>query len=176
MGIPKIPESHSNIGLPYEGNYNYKGSLIYSGRVIQIPEKEFQNLNSRRNKLQFLITISADTRSESISSSENKENKEIKKEIEYSISYSNEPKRINQNEPYDGYISQGEFQYYNLYFDKSTQNIYIGLTNMNGDTDMDLNKWKELPSLQKYDWSSTETGHEYIDIGNERIIFSKEKK
>ena len=46
-------------------------------------------------------------------------------EVEYTISYSNEPKRISQNEPYDGYISQGEFQYFNFYFDKSTQNIYI---------------------------------------------------
>ena len=175
LRIPKIPESHSNIRFPYEGNYDYKGSVIYSGRVIQIPEKEFQNLNSRRNKLQFLITISADTGSESVSTSEDKEKKEITNEIQYSISYSNEPKRINQNEPYDGYISQGEYQYYNLYFDQSTQNIYIGLTNMNGDADMYLNKGKELPSTDKYDWSSTETGHEYIDIGKDDIYFQERK-
>ena len=41
------------------------------------------------------------------------------------------------------------FQYYNLYFEQSTQNIYIGLTNMNGDADMYLIKEKNY-LLYKY--------------------------
>ena len=176
LRIPKIPESHNNIRFPNEGNFDYKGKFIYSGRIIEIPEKEFQRLDSKTNKLQLLITITADTGTETIVSSDENLIKEIKSEVEFSISYSNEPKRINQNEPYDGYISQGEFQYFNLYFDKSTQNIYIGLTNMNGDADMYLNRGNVLPSPEKYDWSSTESGHEYIDIGKDDLFFQNEKK
>ena len=176
LRIPNVPESHNSIRFPNEGNYDYKGSLKYSGRIIEIPEKEFQKLDSKKNKLQFLITITADTGSETLISNDKDDIKQIKREIEFSISYSNEPKRINQNEPYDGYISQGEFQYYNLYFDQSTQNIYIGLTNMNGDADMYLKRGKELPTIEKYDWSSTESGHEYIDIGKDDYFFQDGKK
>ena len=171
LRIPEIPESHGNIRFPSEGNHDYKGKVIYSGTIIEIPEKEFQRLDSKNNKLQFLITITAERGSETVFSSNNTDNKEIKNEIEYTISYSNEPKRINQNEPYDGYISQGEFQYFNFYFDKSTENIYIGLTNMNGDADMYLKRGKELPSIEKFDWSSCESGHEYIDIGKDDPLF-----
>ena len=176
LRIPKVPESHNNIRFPNEGNYDYKGNFIYSGRIIEIPEKEFQKIDSRTNKLQLLITITADSGTEKITSSDESQQNEIKSEVEFSISYSNEPKRINQNEPYDGYISQGEFQYFNLYFDKSTQNIYIGLTNMNGDADMYLNRGNVLPSPEKYDWSSTESGHEYIDIGKDDFFFQNGKK
>jgi hypothetical protein len=181
LRIPKIPESHSKIRYPNEGNYDYKGNIIYSGRVIQIPEKEFQRLNSKNGKLQLLITVTAEKGTESytmsgVASEDGTHSKEIITEVEFSISYSNEPKRINQNEPYDGYISQGEFQYFNLYFDKSTQNIYIGLTNMNGDADMYLNRGNTLPSPDKFQWSSTESGHEYIDIGKDDFFFQKEKK
>ena len=173
LRIPNIPESHNHIRFPSEGNYDYKGKFIYSGRIIEIPEKEFKKLDSKNNKLQLLITITAETGSESVFSSD--KNNEIKKEIEYAISYSNEPKRINQNEPYDGYISQGEYQYFNLYFDKTTQNIYIGLTNMNGDADMYLNRGKTIPTTDKYDWSSTENTHEYIDIGKDDYFFQDGK-
>ena len=176
LRIPNVPESHNNIRFPSEGNYDYKGRFIYSGRIIEVPEKEFNKLDSNKNKLQLLITITAETGSETVISSDNTKKNEIKNEIEYSISYSNEPKRINQNEPYDGYISQGESQYFNLYFDNSTQNIYIGLTNMNGDADMYLNRGRELPTIEKYDWSSTENGHEYIDIGKDDYFFQDGKK
>ena len=182
LRIPKVPESHNNIRFPNEGNYDYKGAFIYSGRIISIPEKEFLRLDEKK-KLQLLITVTAekgtDTYVPSISgaaSDGDTRSREIKSEVEFSISYSNEPKRINQNEPYDGYISQGEFQYFNLYFDKSTENIYIGLTNMNGDADMYLNRGNILPTPEKFHWSSSETGHEYIDIGKDDFFFQNEKK
>ena len=173
LRIPEVPESHSNIRFPDEGYHDYKGKLIYSGRIIQIPENEFKKLETN-HKLQFLITITGETGTENVYTKEDengKEVKEVKSEIEYTISYSNEPKRINQNEPYDGFITQGEFQYFNLYFDKSTQNIYIGLSNMNGDADMYLRKGRILPSTEQFDWSSTESGHEYIDIGKDDKFF-----
>ena len=183
LRIPDTPESHKNIHFPNEGNYDYKGNFIYSGRIIQIPEKVFEKLDSHNIKLQFLITITAETGSEALAPSSDEQEKEKEKketeiitEVEYSISYSNEPKRINQNEPYDGYISQGEFQYFNFYFDKSTQNIYIGITNMNGDADLYLNKGRGLPTTEKFDWSSTENSHEYIDISKDDEFFKGGKK
>ena len=182
LRIPETPESHKNIHFPNEGNYDYKGKFIYSGRIIQIPKTVFEKLDSQNIKLQFLITITAEIGTETLApfSDDNKEKgkneKEIINEVEYSISYSNEPKRINQNEPYDGYISQGEFQYFNFYFDKSTSNIYIGITNMNGDADMYLNKGKGLPTTEKFDWSSTENSHEYIDISKDDEFFEGGKK
>ena len=179
LRIPHTPESHSNIRFPDEGNYDYKGNLVYSGRIIRIPEEEFQRLNSDNNKLQLLITITAETGTETMVTSydeQNKEKQEVINEVEYTISYSNEPKRINQNEPYDGYITQGEFQYFNLYFDKKTKNIYIGLFNMNGDADMYLSKGKRLPSTNEYDWSSTENAHEYIDISKDDLYFQNTKQ
>ena len=179
LRIPQTPESHSNIRFPDEGNYDYKGNLVYSGRIIRIPEKEFGRLNSENKKLQLLITITADAGTETVvtsSDEKNKEKQEVISEIEYTISYSNEPKRINQNEPYDGYITQGEFQYFNLYFDKNTKNIYIGLFNMNGDADMYLSKGKKLPTTNEFDWSSTDNAHEYIDISKDDMYFQTNKQ
>jgi hypothetical protein len=147
--------------------------------VIKIPEKEFDKLGTQGNyKLQFLITITADTGSfenDDYNPSDNTKNNQ-NNEAQYSIYYSNEPKRLNQNVPFDGFLSQGEFQYFNLYFDKSTENIYIGLTNMNGDADIYLNKGSELPTLEKYDWNSVNPTHEYIDINKNDKFFKDNKK
>ena len=179
LRIPETPESHSNIRFPDEGNYDYKGNLVYSGRIIRIPEEEFEKLDSQNIKLQLLITITAESGSETVVSSfdeNNKEKQEVINEVEYTISYSNEPKRINQNEPYDGYITQGEFQYFNLYFDKNTKNIYIGLFNMNGDADMYLSKGRKLPTTNEFDWSSVENAHEYIDISKDDAYFQTSKQ
>ena len=179
LRIPTAQEAHNRLRFPDEGNNDYKGVSIYSGRMINIPEKEFDKLGSQGNyKLQLLITITADT-----GSFENNEdnppdntNNNQNIEAEYSIYYSSEPKRLNQNVPFNGFISQGEFQYFNLYFDKNTENIYIGLTNMNGDADIYLNKGSQLPTLEKYDWNSANPTHEYIDINKNDQYFKDNKK
>ena len=166
--IPETPENSNQMRFPDEGNYDYKGIGIYSGKLIRIPEKEFNKL--KNGKLQILVTISAELGSYQYTAENNNNNKEV---IEYSISYSNEPKRLNQNVPYDGYIYQGEVQYFNLYFDKSTENIYIGLTNMNGDADLYVNKGNILPTIMKNDWRSNENAHEYIEISKDDEYFKK---
>ena len=180
LRIPNTPETHSNIRFPNEGYYDYKGNVVYSGRIIKIPETEFEKIDSENIKLQLLITITAEAGAETVASSSDTKEEDKKdetiNEVEYTISYSNEPKRISQNEPYDGYISQGEFQYFHLFFDKKTKNIYIGLTNMNGDADMYLNKGRELPNTETFDWSSTENAHEYIDISKDDKFFEGGKK
>ena len=168
--IPERPESPNQIRFPDEGYYDYKGISIYSGKIVNIPEKEFSKL--KNGKLQILITITSEIVSHQYQSTRN-DNDNNKKRIKYHISYSNEPKRLNQNIPYDGFISQGEIQYFNLYFDQSTENIYIGLTNMNGDADLYLKKGNVLPTQDNSDWCSNLNNHEYIEISKDDDYFKK---
>ena len=165
--IPETPEKLNQMRFPEEGYYDYKGQSIYSGKLITIPEKEFKKL--KNGKLQILVTITAEFGSyqRTPDSTANSNNAKIK----YSISYSNEPKRLNQNVPYDGFIAQGDIQYFNLYFDNSTENIYIGLTNMNGDADLYVNKGKTLPTYEKFNWCSNKNNHEYVEISKDDDLF-----
>ena len=168
--IPDTPEKLSQMRFPEEGYYDYKGQSIYSGKFIVIPEKEFKKL--KNGKLQILVTITAEfgsyQRTPDSTATNNKD------QIKYSISYSNEPKRLNQNIPYDGFIAQGDIQYFNLYFDNTTENIYIGLTNMNGDADLYVNKGKTLPTFEKFHWCSNKNNHEYVEISKDDELFKNE--
>ena len=105
--------------------------------------------------MQILITVEIEKGSYSTNNTN---------EVIFSINYSNEPKRINQNDPYDGFIKKGELQYFLLYFDSNTDNIYIGLSNMKGDADMYLNHGEILPTSKNYNWKSNQINHEFIDI------------
>ena len=163
--IPKTPEIE-NIKFPNEANYHYIGETIYSGKTIFIPKEVYDQLSTENFKIQILVTVVAETGARHTNSSS---------EVAFSINYSNEPKRINQNEPYDGYIKKGELQYFSLYFDLNTENIYIGLSNMKGDADMYLNYGETLPTSKKYHWNSNQINHEFIDISERDNFFKKNK-
>ena len=152
--IPKKPETDKK-RFPDELNYDYIGESIYSGKIIIIPKKVYDRLNYNNTKLQILITVEIEKGSYSTNNTN---------EVIFSINYSNEPKRINQNDPYDGFIKKGELQYFLLYFDSNTDNIYIGLSNMKGDADMYLNHGEILPTSKNYNWKSNQINHEFIDI------------
>ena len=174
LRIPNRPEAHNRLRFPDEGYYDYKGNSIYSGKIINIPEKEYEKLgNSQNIKLQLLVTIVAETGT--YENDEHSSSVISKNEVQYTISYSNEPKRLNQNVPFDGYLAQGQFEYFNFYFDNSTENIYIGLTNMNGDADMYLNRGRELPSMDKNHWRAIDSNHEYIEISKDDPYFKDNK-
>ena len=160
--IPKRPEIN-NIRFPDETYYDYIGESIYSGKIITIPKEEYDKLNYNNTKLQILITVMI----ESGTYNNNSTN-----DVTFSINYSNEPKKINQNDPYDGYIKKGELQYFIFYFDSNTENIYIGLSNMKGDADIYLNYGESLPTSKKYDWKSNQINHEFIDINKNNEFFS----
>jgi hypothetical protein len=161
--IPKTPEI-DNIRFPNEKYYDFKGESIYSGKNIFIPKEVYDRINTDNFKLQILITVIAETGAHSTNSSA---------EVSFSINYSNEPKKINQNEPYDGYIKKGEFQYFSFYFDINTENIYISLSNMKGDADMYLNYGDILPTIKQYHWNSNQINHEFIDINIKDEFFKK---
>ena len=147
--IPKTLELGQNVTFPDENNFDYIGADTYMGKIITIPPKVFDKINSESIKLQILISVISD--------------KSDSTNVEYSISYGSEPKRISQNVPYQSYLSAGEMPYFIFYFDESTENIYISLSNMNGDADMYMNYGNDkLPTVTDHDWSSARIGHEYI--------------
>ena len=161
--IPNLYETGNNITYPDENNFDYKGIDTYMGKIVTIPPKVFDRINTNTVKLQILISVFKD-----ISDINN---------IEYSISYGSEPKRISQNVPYQSFLNAGELHYFTFYFDESTENIYISLSNMNGDADMYLSYGNDnLPSVNNYHWSSANIGHEYIDINIKDYFFKKNKK
>ena len=161
--IPEIPETKNNIRFPNNGLYDYIGEFIYSGKTVNIPKEKFEKLNNENIKIQILVTLEAEK-------GEGENN-----EVEYTISYSNEPKKINQNIPYDGFISKGESQFFTLYFDENVENIYIGVSKMSGDVDIYLNKGLILPTISKWNWCSAMKGHEYIDISIDDEFFKNNK-
>ena len=141
---------------------DYMGVDTYMGKLITIPPKVFDRINSQSLKLQILISVIP------YISDSNK--------VEYTISYGSEPKRISQNVPYQSFLSAGEMHYFTFYFDESTENIYISLSNMNGDADMYMNYGNDkLPTVNDYHWSSNTIGHEYIDINIKDPFFKRKQ-
>ena len=90
-------ESGQNITFPGPKNYDFIGRNAYMGQVVTLPSKIFDRIDSYSLKLQILISIIG---SSYYSQSE--------KNIKYTISYSSEPKRLNQNRPYTSFISAGD--------------------------------------------------------------------
>ena len=158
--IPNTPEIGANITFPDKNKFDYIGEDSYMGKIVTIPPKVFDRINSNSLKLQILISVIPIFTESSI--------------VDYSITYGSEPKRISQNVPYQSFLKAGEMHYFNFYFDESTENIYISLSNMNGDADMYLNYGNEpLPTVNEYHWFSSNTGHEYIDINIKNDFFRK---
>ena len=158
--IPDTPEIGNNITFPDKNQFDYIGVDSYMGKIVSIPPKVFDRINTNSLKLQILISVFP-YYSDNLN-------------IEYSITYGSEPKRISQNVPYQSFLKTGEMHYFNFYFDESTENIFISLSNMNGDADMYLNYGSEsLPTTIDYHWSSSTIGHEYIDINIKDYFFKK---
>ena len=157
--IPTTPELGNNITYPNSKIFDYIGVDTYMGKMISIPPKVFDRINSNSIKLQILISVIPE--------------KSELTEVEYSISYGSEPKRISQNVPYQSFLNAGEMHYFTFYFDENTEHIYISLSNMNGDADMYLNYGNnKLPTTNDFTWSSANIGHEYIDLDITDLFFT----
>ena len=152
---------------PNENDYTLKGNSTYNGKEINVPESYF-NQNNENKKINMLIAVKG----------ENYFYTEEKNENEYTISFSypSEVELIKKNMPYFGFLKSGEKKYLSIYFDSSAKNIYISLSNLNGDADLYLNYGKEkLPNFQNFNWKSSKTGHKYIDINLEDQYFKDNK-
>ena len=162
LRIPAKPENVSSMMFPNETYYDYKGEDSYLGKTIVLPPEVFQIITKDNPKIQLLLTVKP------IGNHHLNKNESI----EYVISYSSEPKRINQNVPYNNYIKTGEFQYFTFYFDNSTENIYISISNMNGDADIYLNYGDEtFPTPSECTWVSLNLYHEFIQINKNDSFF-----
>ena len=149
--------------FPNSTYFDYQGNTVYMGKMLQIPGDIFSKIGKTITRIKILLTITVNTYI-----------KNDQKEIEYTLSFSDEAKRINQNIPYNNFISSGEFQYYTFYFDKNKENIFISLSNMNGDADLFLNYGNDAyPTPSEYDWCSNNLGHEYIDININHDFFKR---
>ena len=168
LRIPDKPEYGDDIVFPNEKNYTLKGNATYNGRIIYIPEEYFQKLNNEHFKIQFFVTVKGESHG-----FYNDDEEEDLSEIEYTISYTSDKRKINQNIPYEDYLNVGEHKYFDLFFDDTVKNIYISLSNMNGDADMYLNYGDKNPTNTNYNWKSTKVGHEYIDFNIESNFFKK---
>ena len=163
--IPKQIESGKNMTFPNEKNYDYRGRNAYMGQVVMLDSKIFDKIDSTSLKLQILISVTGTSYYAMHS-----------KSVKFTISYSSEPKRLNQNRPFTNFITAGEYQFYTLYFNEKTRNIYIALSNMNGDADIYLNYGLDkLPSPNEHNWYSVNMGHEYIDISENDEFYKKNK-
>ena len=169
--IPKTPET-KNIRFPSIGDNDFIGEMVYSGKIVKIPNEYYEKLDSETLALQILVTVEANSGSETQDPRDKEDFNKIE-QVSYSISYSNDPKTISQNQPYDSYIMKGELQYFSFYFDENVNNIYFGLYNMNGDVDMYLNYGLSLPTPTINDWRTTDLTHEYIDLNKNNPFFEK---
>ena len=152
---------------PSENDYTLKGNTTYNGKEINVPESYF-NKNDDNMKINMIIAVKG----------ANYYYTEEKNENEYTISFSypTEVELIKKNMPYFGFLKSGEKKYLSIYIDSSAKNIYISLSNLNGDADLYLNYGKEkLPNFQNFNWKSSKTGHKYIDINLENQYFKENK-
>lgn len=177
LRIPEKPEVGDKIKYPNETFYDFKGIDHYMGKIIKIPSSYFQKINDTNIKIQLLISVlgTYGVYTEEGEKDEGKStNSSSSDECTYIISYSSEAKRINQNVPYFSSIQSGESQYFSFYFDNDVSNIYISLSNMNGDADLYLNYGESnYPTPSEADWYSMNTNHEFIDIRKDDPVFQQ---
>ena len=95
--------------------------------------------------------------------------------IEFSVHYygKNDKKHLFQNIPLKAEITSGNYHYFNFYIEKNVENIYLSLSNMNGDADLLLNYGNHLPTMTNSDWSSKTIRAEFIDFNKDDRFFKK---
>lgn len=77
--IPKVPEVGNKIVYPDETSFDFKGVDTYMGKVVTIPPKIFDRINSNTLKLQILVSVFPNDEGG---------------ETEYTITYGSEPKEL----------------------------------------------------------------------------------
>ena len=151
---------NNNNSFPNENFYDYKGKNSLKGKNIFIPEFEFERICKNKPKILFYFSV--------CNFNEN--------EIKFSLIYSNEIKKINQNEPFNNFIVAGEEQFFSLFFGEETKHIFINLNHFNGDVDLYLNYGESFPSTSNYNWKSISKSNEILDISIDDEFFTSLNK
>ena len=145
---------------PNSTNFLVKAADYYRGKTLQITE-ELLALCAASCKL--LLSVKGNN----LGFSDDK--------IEFSLSFYKEALKINQNQPFHNTIDEGELQFFRVYFGEKTENVYISLSNMNGDADIYVNYGTDLPTFEKADWFSITARNEFIEFNKDDNFFVQNK-
>ena len=96
------------------------------------------------------------------------------KEIKYTIIYNYHADEIILNNPIKSHVKQGEIQYFTFSINQEDKHLYVSLFCSDGDADLYMKYGKDLPTLQDYNWYSSNSQFDYISIDkNENYFISK---
>jgi len=124
MNIYQSDEKENAEKYPTESNHQIEGVDFFRGKEIELNE---EILSKCAASCKILITVVGNNLGIS------------KEKIEYSLSFYKQTLKLNQNQPFHGKVNQGEMKFFRVNFGKEVKNVYISLTNMNGDEDMYVN-------------------------------------
>ena len=156
MNIYSYNDYENADNYPNATNYMHKAHNYYRGKTISISN----NLLSKcLGSCKILLSIHGNNLGY------------LDDKIEYGLSYYKEVLKINQNQPFHNRINEGEIQFLRVFFGEDTKNIYISLTNMDGDADIYVNFGSDLPTFDKYTWSSTTIKSEFIEFNKNDNFF-----
>lgn len=158
LNAPKKILSSKKAIYPTQEKFDYKAEDYYLGKIISLSSKAFGECNP----CQALVSVYG----RNLGYAED--------DIEFSISYYDEVRKLNQNQPLRGHITQGELQYFSVYFSKS-ENVYVSLTNMDGDVDLFMNYGNNLPVFDNSTWSSSTPYNEFIEFNKDDNYFVTNK-
>jgi len=161
INVPRDISSMKKAKYPTRLEHDYEATDYYLGKFINLDESK---LPKRIETCQILVTVYAN----SMFRAENK--------AEYSISFYNQSRKINQNQPLRGNIREAEIQYFNVNFEKGVENIYVSLTNMDGDVDIYMNYGLSYPTMQNYTWKSDSLTSEFIEFNKNDNFFLSTKE
>jgi len=145
---------------PNSKKFMFKAADYYRGKTLSITE-DFLQICALSCKV--LISVHGNN----LGFSDDK--------IEYSLSFYKEALKINQNQPYHNTINEGELQFFRVFFGDNSKNVYISLTNMNGDADIYVNFGNNLPSFENSNWFSYTNRNEFIEFDKNDNFFVENK-
>jgi len=153
--LPTV-ESHD-----LEGTYDYRGTQIKIGAEEMKKNKNCIDKSGQLSYCQIVFGVYGNN----LNYNDN--------DVEFSVHYydADAKKQIYQNNPHKSNITKGDYKYYNFYLDDNVNNLYISLSNMNGDADLLLSRGNNLPTMLKSDWSSKTTQNELLNINIDDEIF-----
>ncbi len=154
--LPKEVLPTNKAVFPTPKDYEYRGVDYYLGKTIDLNSEK---LTGNCNPCQILATVCGNY----LNFGDD--------EIEYNISFYNEAMKIDQNVPLRGTIKKGEIQYFNLYFSKRVENLYVSVTNLMGDVDLFMNYGFEFPNFNNATWVSATPYSEFIEFDKEDNFF-----
>ena len=134
--------------FPTEKSFEFQAEdSFYRGKIITFP------LNEQCNPCRYLITVIGTSMGYTGD-----------KTILYTLTYSNRIKTIKSNSPIQGFIQSGSVQYYTFVFGEDAKNIYVSLTNLEGDANIYLNYGEQIPTFERHHWKSENPSHHFINI------------